>query len=343
MARPTPRFPELASGILVLGATAYAFFCIPAIRTRGYPALDPFWVAVTWMWFLPVCVSALFDSIKFSNRWNQLIVYALVTGFVNAGTIGGVVPRSINPVLILVSTIFYAPVHFVVLLVLETVMQWLYSFGRTLVENKSQPKRFSFSLFYLFAIFSWTCITIGIPVGYDSLVKTSQYTYTVEYAHEAWETRAFMYTNRFDDYLKVDDVLVSFDFDAETGLEYKRYFGDSQYAVLHNQIIEGLIEKHGLPEYSIKEMIPATSEVIEMLGSKTMNRIDQFPYDVNKSICLKQYGAISIVTDHGTHGVGDGTLPVDVKTMGQIIYIRNGPDWVGAFLPNGRMVVSATR
>ena len=43
------------------------------------------------------------------------------------------------------------------------------------------------------------------------------------------------------------------------------------------------------------------------------------------------------------YGVGGGAIPVYVKITSQIIYIRESPDSIWAFLPDGRLVARASR
>ena len=355
MARIEPRRPELATAILVLGAIAYAVLCGPAIGRRGYPPIDPFWLGVTYMWFLPVCVSALFDSVKFPSRRHQLVIYALVTAFFNAGTMGGVVPRNMNPVGMLLGTILYGPFHLIVLFTLEYVLQWLYSFARTLDVAEVITKRYSFSLFTFFVIVSWLCVTIGFPIGYKSLITSSEFSNANERAELDWKTNAYVY-HEFD-FRQIDDATIQYEFDPETGLEYKPKMADLGFADTYNRRIEQLIAQNGLPEYSIKSIIPEPDELIGMLDSTAMNPIDSFPVDLNENIHLMRRGtlsrwggtststsdSLSIATKNGLYGIGDGVLPVHVKTTEHLIYIRNGSAWVGAFLPDGRMVVSASR
>ena len=245
MAIIEPRRPNFATGILVLGAIGYALLCSPAIGRRGYPPIDPFWLGVTYMWFLPVCVSALFDSVKFPSRRHQLMIYALATAFFYAGTMGGAVPRNMNLLGMLLGTIIYGPFHLIVLFILEYVLQWLYSFGRTLDDVKFQSTRYSFSLFKFFVIISWLCVTIGFPIGYSSLITTFELSYVNERAELEWKTNAYIY--RDSEFQHMADATILYDFDLETGFEFKHKTADFRFADAYNRRINQLVEQHGLP------------------------------------------------------------------------------------------------
>ncbi len=55
--------PALAAAILLGGVILYYNLCIPAIHRRGYPLLDPYWMAMPWCWYFPIVLSAAFDRI----------------------------------------------------------------------------------------------------------------------------------------------------------------------------------------------------------------------------------------------------------------------------------------
>lgn len=73
--------PRAARHILIVGTVVYFLLCIPRYGRRGYPEIDPFWLAVVWLWIPPVFISAAYC------RWDRrravdLLIYSLATGFV---------------------------------------------------------------------------------------------------------------------------------------------------------------------------------------------------------------------------------------------------------------------
>jgi hypothetical protein len=118
------RRPCLAAAILVASAVAYWLLCQPAIWTRGYPQLDPFWQVMPWLWVFPVVISGVFDDDR-RRRRSMLLLFAVVTGFVDAGTVTGLVPRGMSFTRMFFGTVFWAPVHCGVVLLLERLGQRL--------------------------------------------------------------------------------------------------------------------------------------------------------------------------------------------------------------------------
>ncbi len=355
MARSETRRPEIAFGILLVGAISHAFLCGPAIGCRSYPPIEPIWYGVTFIWPIPIVISAYFDSIRFGARRNQLIIYALVTAFFVAGTVVTVVPRRMGPGEMLFGTIFFGPIHLLITFVLEFIAQMLYSMGRRLVDRNGEIVSFTYSLFSLLALFVWIGLILGIPFGYQSFVESSVNHSAMQRADAEWKTNAFIYRDyEFDER---GDCTVHYEFDPDTGLQFKHRMADLGFADRYNARINELISLHGIPKYSIKSIIPKPDDLIQLLASTEMESVDTFPVDLTENIHLMRRGtlsrwggtstspsdSLSIVTPHTLMGVGDGVLPVHYKITDQIIYIRNGPDWVGAFLPDGRMIMSASR
>lgn len=355
MARSEKRLPEIATGILLVGAISHAFLCGPAIGCRGYPPIDPIWYGVTFIWPIPIVISAYFDSIRFGVRRNQLIIYALVTAFFMAGTVVMVVPRRMSPGEMLLGTIFFGPIHLLITFVLEFIAQMLYSTGRRLVDRTGEIACVTFSLFSLLALFVWIGLFLGIPFGYQSFVKTSVNHSAIQRAEDDWKTNALIYSDH--EFAEISGCTVQYEFDPDTGLEIKHRMSDLGFADRYNARINELISLHGIPNYSIKSIIPKPDDLIQLLDSTKMKPVDTFPVDLTDNIHLMRRGtlsrwggtstsgsdSLSIVTPHTLMGVGDGVLPVHSRITDRIIYVRNGPDWVGAFLPDGRMIMSASR
>tara|TARA_R100000789_G_scaffold70446_2_gene65941 strand:+ start:396 stop:1469 length:1074 start_codon:yes stop_codon:yes gene_type:complete len=355
VARSEIRRPELANGILIFGALAHVVLCVPAIGCRGYPPLAPIWYGVTYLWPVAILVSGYFDSIRFETRRKQLIIYALVTAFFSAGTIVLIVPRDMGPGLMLYGSIIFGPLHLMVTFVLEFAIQVFYSIGRNLVDRNENTQRFKFSAFSLLSLFGWIILILGIPLGYKSFVEFSENNFAIECADSHWKTKAYIYLDsQFD---QIGDCSIHYGFDPETGLECKPRRADLGFADRYNERINELIERDGIPQYSIKAIIPETAKLIKMLDSNTMDLVENFPIDLTENIHLMRRGSssrsgatnkssddyLSIVTPHISMSVDNCLLPVHTIKDGEIIYICSGSDWIGAFLSDGRMVISVSR
>ncbi len=355
MSRIEPRRSELATGILVAGAIIYAILCGPAIGCRGYPPLDPFWYGVTFLWPIPVCISGFFDSIKLGTRLTQLIVFSLVTSFIFAGTMVTMVPRNIRPEEMLFGVVLFGPVHVVLTFLVELTVQWLYSFGRRLDDFESGKFPRSYSLFACLTFITWISVIVGLPIGYRSIITTSVNSKAVKRAEQEWGHGACLFGNYAIE--QIGDVTVEFAFDPTTGLQISHKMADLGFSDAYNQRIQQLVELNGLPRYSIKSIIPVPADLIQLLDSTEMVAVNSLPTDLNENIHLMRRGtfsrwgrtitimsdSLSVVTRHGTFGVGEGVFPVYVKVTDEIVYVRNGSNWIGAFLPDGSMIASASR
>lgn len=355
MAQSIPRRPKLAIAILILGAIVHAGLCGPAIDCRGFPPLDPIWYGITFLWPVPVLISAFFDSDKFGNRRKQLVAYSLVTAFFTAGTTVDVIPRSVDPLWMIMNTIFIGPIHLLITLAVECLAQLFYSFGRQLVEKETANGRFAFSLFSFLCLFSWIGIVLGVPIAYTNSVYEMSRRSAVQKANEDWEHEALVYRDHEPKLL--GDCVLEYRFDPETGLKFEESYTKLNFGDFYNERIEELIEEQGLPPYSIQELMPKPSQLIAMLDSTDLDLIDSFPADLNNNISLIREGRfskwgsdfvgdpdyLSILTPHLNWGGIMGNYPVHTKITDELIFVRDGPHWIGVFLPDGQLIVSVLR
>lgn len=355
MARCEQRRPKISAAVLLVGAISHALLCGPAIACRGYPPIDPIWYGATFIWPIPILISAYFDSVRFKARRNQLMIYALVTAFFSAGTVVHSVPRHVDLGGMLLGTIFFGPLHLLIAFALDFVAQRLYSPGRRLVDQGRKSSGASFTLFGLMASFVWIGLIFGIPMGYKSFVTSSVNRSAIRRANEDWQTNALIY--RDEHFVEIGNCTIQYEFDPETGLQLKHQRPDLGFADRYNTRIGELIKVQGIPSYSIKSIMPNPDELIGYMSSTEMNFVETFPIDLTENIHLMRRGSLakwgiistnnsdslSIVTPHSVMGVGSGVMPVHTKIARDIIYIRNGPNWVGAFLLDGRMIMSASR
>ncbi len=125
------RRPILAIVILMAGASTYGVLCQPAIWTRGYPRLNPFWDFIPWLWFGPVIISGIFDN-RLKRRFWTLMAYAILTGVVAGATVTNLVPKRVTWHFVLTNSFLFAvPVHLFVTWLAERYGQrWLSRFRR---------------------------------------------------------------------------------------------------------------------------------------------------------------------------------------------------------------------
>ena len=115
--------PRLAAAILIAGVGVYWLICQPAMWRRGYPEIAPFWLCMPWLWIAVVPISAVWDDDRKRRLW-AVIIYAIVTGFIEAGPNGGQArPRHVRLEQMAILTIVFGPYHLVVAVVIEWLSQ----------------------------------------------------------------------------------------------------------------------------------------------------------------------------------------------------------------------------
>jgi hypothetical protein len=118
----------LSGAILTASIPIYVCVCRPAIIRRGYPEIDPFWLAMPWLWIVPIILSGLFGH-NSPSRKRSIIVYTFVSSFFFCGTLIFSVPRSSSFVgMILLTLLFLGPLNLVVAFIVEKASQFAFRF-----------------------------------------------------------------------------------------------------------------------------------------------------------------------------------------------------------------------
>jgi len=130
----------LSDVILTASIPIYVCLCWPAIVRRGFPEIDPFWLAMPWLWIVPIILSGLFDYDS-SSRKRSIIVYTFVSSFFFCGTLVFSIPRSSSFVGMILPTLFLlGPLNLVIAFIIEKVSQYVFRLTR-LHENVKRNTR----------------------------------------------------------------------------------------------------------------------------------------------------------------------------------------------------------
>lgn len=356
------RRPDISLGILVVGAAIYALLCLPAIGRRGYPPIAPVWMAVTYLWVAPLLLSSLFDSWKFVSRRWHLMAYALFTTFINAATLGGIVPRYVTFLGSLILTIFlFGPLHLVITAAIELAMQSVLRFGRTLSDQGSaiwSTPRFPLIVW----IFGCTIIgaTIGFPFAYQNYSIQEELSRGRQRADRDWDDgNAGIIEDPPN--VVVNGAFVEFSCDAATGLSLMHRRTDNGFSTAYNERIRERIQTEGIPSWSLKDHLVSAEEIVATLDSTELTAVESLPLDVSPSIVLFRNGTISrwgsmmssgndtlsIASErHGLVGLGGPGSTVYVgkkKDDLNVVYIRCGTSSAAAFHQDGRLIAVAHR
>ncbi|MBL9125325.1 MAG: hypothetical protein JNG90_16930 [Planctomycetaceae bacterium] len=379
-ATTVPRRPLLSSGILLVGALAYAALCVPAIRRRGYPPIDHFWMAMPYLWVGPLVLSALFDRGASRRRW--LIAYSLFTGFVDAATTQHMVPRHVTLVGTLFETLLlFGPLHLLVTFVVEVAFQAVFknwrSFGPATANVEWRPR---LSLFeFLVAIFLISLMA-AFPATYRQWMVTREHTRGREIANRDWaQHNAIYYSDSvYDPIYLPDGTHVEYEYDRETGLRSGFPRPPRELRNAYRERINELLGEQGIPKWSVKALLLSPEELAARLNDPAGMEITSLPYEVTPSIVVFRSGTLSKwgstmtvggtssgITSSGTGpaaissrgnglsiamerdgllGVGSGQHPIYVLDAGpETVLIRHGTNWIGLFHRDGRLLQSASR
>jgi len=125
--------PRVARLILIVGAIVHFALCIPLYGRRGFPEVDPFWLAMIWLWLPPVFISAVY------SRWSRkraidLALYALAAGFVVSWGTLNARPSNKSPLQALSELVLYWPILAICVAIVEALsrrfLAWVRIFAR---------------------------------------------------------------------------------------------------------------------------------------------------------------------------------------------------------------------
>lgn len=318
---------------------------------------------MTFWWPFPLVLSCWFDSRIFSSRRWQLFAYAIATGFVDATTSCGVVPRFIDPVeTILLTALVYGPAHLIVAFLIESIVQAVLDRWRVLTpltDTGALAQPFTFSLLAGMYCFTVVCIALGFPFAGRTFAIQAEKSFARSRAESDWKSgKPAIYREREE--LGPNGTFVEYEIDRETGFRIRRPRPDFGFENAYNERIRELMQTDHLGA-SQKKKLPTPEELLALLDSPNLQEVTSLPYEVTSSIVVFRNGSISrwggsasstgdglsITTEAGgLIGVGDSVKPVFVQVPSDdngLVVIRNGNSWVGVFQKNGECVASISR
>jgi len=353
---PTTRCSRLASRILYIGAGIYALLCLPAVGRHSNLGIDPFWLGVTYLWIAPVCLSALFDSLRWRARRGDLMLFALLTALFHAGTVDKVQPRNISVLAMLTMTGFFAPIHLLGVFAADALMQVVLLPVRRLRDAAEDPRFLPQPRWAWIAGGLIVCLAVVFAVMYRSHYISLDRERGLSVADREWAAgEACVYGQRFQ---FSADLRMVYSVDPDTGLPRRERWYDWGATDAYNARIAELIRLYGLPPDSLKEFVPSAEQLAAWFDSDDLAEIPAFPHQLTPDIVVTNRGftgqagktfaydqmMMTISTPGGSEipSAGDG-LPVFGKVNDPILILRHGDKWVGVFHKDGREIVSAFR
>jgi hypothetical protein len=281
-------------------------------------------MAMTYLWPAPIGLSALFDSLRFRSRRTHLLLYALFTGFVDALTVGGIVPRQVDFVAAFILTlVLFGPAHIAIAWFIDFVVQRIVGLSRRLVETPSganaSPRLTLLSWLVGYGIL---CASIGFPFAYRAWAISVQQSHGREFADQDWENgRVKVFGPR--EQLQLGNVRVESDYDRTTGFERVRRRA-SPFAAAYSHRIAELVRERGDPPKSLRGHFVTPETLVGRLDAPGMTEVTIFPHEVTPSIVIFKKGTITrwgstIQFDRGSGQTGitsQGGSPGGVSSAG---------------------------
>jgi hypothetical protein len=347
----TPSATTICYGI---GAMVYAMLCTPAINQRGFPPIDPVWTAVTFLWISPILLAAVLDPRPFRLRMRGLAIYCVATAFFDAAALVMVVPKHVTLLGTIMETVFMmGPYHLIVGFTVAGIANLLRSASRKLIGIRLEGA----TKWIRWIAFSGIGVaTVAFPFGFRVFYFADLQNRGRNQAEDDWaHGRAVIYSDQHP-----DTGPVMHNFDPATGLKYKHKWPESEFSKAYNHRVAEFLAQ-GIPSWSMQAQLVPDDELLKMLDSSEMTEVKEFPHEVNENIVLFRRGTLSRwggtmssqsdslsigVKPGGLIGVGGEAEPAYVGRSIEypnVIFIRSGRSWIGAFHESGEQLSSASR
>jgi len=271
------RRPKLSQLILVLGAALYALVCQPAIRSRGFPEIDPLWLAAPWLWVVPVILSGLFEGATKERRQDVLIYIVLSTFFLSSTCIvDAMVPHHVNVFEIAVGMIFLAPLNLLIGFALEKGARAVFGLIRAFAPaQETVPPVFPLRVFVAGVLI--VAATVSFPFINRMIdFKCARQRGVVE-AEKDWVAgKAIWYVSREE-----EQTLFGASGNAycvSNGLKTVCWYGgvtDAVYQKAYRDIIAAKLAHYG-PAEKAKHLF-TREELKALLVSGRMKKVENFP------------------------------------------------------------------
>jgi len=354
-ATPQPRHWDVGRKLaatlpLSLGLVAYALLCIPAARQRGYPPIDHLWTGVTYLWPFPV---PLFMFCWPKGRFSKtvLLLYAIVSGYIDACTIVMMVPNRFSFIWALVNSVYVIPVHLVGVGIVAWVSRSLISRLGSFQENTSKYCQ------RVFRVAGFTVIVLLaflFPFIYRHVATLLQENGGRNGADADWANHKAVILNSdgWDSEHSYGNATIVSYIDLDSGLRYRsdHHMG---YEQAYKDRIQELIRIHGVPPWSLKNRLVSDADLVAMLTAQTMQPVSTFPYNAAPGITLMRNGTVS--GSGGSTNFATSDLTIDAQFSGMncmcqsgdpayvgrlkkypgIVFVRCGQKWVAACTDDG--------
>jgi hypothetical protein len=346
--------------ILFVGAILYLFLCQPSINQRGWPAIDPFWSAMPWLWYGPLLLFLIIDVRPLRQKARMISDYAIATAFIESASVLDGIPKSLNLLSVAVHAIVvFVPYH------------WLAAFAASYLV--AGLRRIAIRLGG-----SWPRLALAGRFGLSAVILTGSLAFPTLYrqhvladvtriiraeADEDWRNQTAVYCRIDEDRQEHRGRIIERFADQHSGLPLDwhrntfRFRGLAPYGRIYNERIDELIAENGAPEWSSPADCVADDMLVSLLDSGDFNVVDSFPHHLVDRVSLVRSSdgrtgiqrVASVLFDSREMTFAESrTMPSDgllyvgrnPKNPG-VTFLRRGNRWLGAYRANGQVVALA--
>jgi hypothetical protein len=263
------RREETSCLILLIGGVVYLLLCLPLMnRPASVRLLDPFWLAASYLWPVPILLSALFDELKFRSRRIHLQLYVFVITVIFAASWLGrplawlQLFRRTAAISLFLCAILYI-VHLVGAYLSDRMVSAIMGRFRTLVD-RPEPRTVwpQLSLAgWLFA-YSMVCCAVGVPLVYREYAFRAEVRDAVVHAEQDWRGGQALPCCVFE--IRRDGVRIVYYSDPMA--DYARRLFSQRFLDAYQTRVEQLVSRQPGRRGTIRPGLPNVGEMVALLA-----------------------------------------------------------------------------
>jgi len=292
--------------LLTWGFGVYLFLCWPVIARRGYPEIDPFYLAIPWLWAVPVMFSAPFVGFSW-GRVRNLLIYSFGAAAVMGGCFNEwAIPRHVD----LAWMFVLGPIDWGLIVIAGTVaaeaiaqlvLRYVRVFAGTLGTPTTPPGVVEAPWRIRGYCIVLLAATLAFPFVYRQIALARAEQRGVKSAEQAWTEGAAVCAIPFDE-MDSERGIRNWSYDPRTGLEIYAIgdgIAERTFWEAYRRVIEQKVARYG--PAPLAKCLFTPEELVSLLNKAKFERLSTFPF---------KHGSLTINAD--------GSM--------------SGPDWTGRTL-----------
>ena len=289
-----------------------------------------------------------------------LVLYALVTAYIDGCTVVELVPHRFNPGEGIYLLPFFGPIH----LLGAAAITWLsrFIFRRLKIEATSEAigKESWHSVGSVFAFLAILGAAAAFPSVFRQIAVAMDFHNGVACADALWaDHSAYILSDNAMEPRSVGNYDLIHYFDPVFGLPLRQSFRH-EYEPGYNARLQELLAIHGAPSWSHKRQLVSDADLLAMLKPKKLEPVTHYPFDLSAHVTLWHGGTLSrwgvtsgsaqntlgIETEFGSswggNYSGDAAIGRQSKYPG-VIFVGAGDEWIAAVSEEGWILNAAMK